>query len=186
MNNVEQILTLRDGCIEILNATKSFDQVAPDILEKLGKAFLCDWGTYWKVDSATLTLIPTTIWSLNPLTTKSLKKDTQNRHLSLSEGNAGHVWRSRTPIYTTDLIKDMCLPRSLDALEAGLQGGLWFALKTNHAVYGVLELLGKNLQPVTSETLLNIEILGLKLGEKIEKSLEKNPSLSSSNEILEG
>lgn len=170
LNNAEQILKLRDSCVDILNGAESFDQVASDILEELGKAFLCDWGTYWKVDPTTLTLIPAAIWSLSPLSTNRLIKDTQNRHLTLSEGNAGHVWRSKTPFYTTDLVKDMCLPRSLDALEAGLQGGLWFALKTEQVVYGVLELLGKNLPPITPEVLLNIEILGLKLGEKIEKS----------------
>jgi hypothetical protein len=62
----------------------------------------------------------------------------------------------------------MCLPRSLDAASEGLQGGVWFALKTEHAVYGVIELLGKNLPRGTDGLLGAVENLGIRLGRLIE------------------
>ena len=55
----------------------------------------------------------------------------------------------------------MCIPRSIDATNAGLTGGVWLALKTETAVYGVIKLLGKNLSPATEEVLLHIEALGI-------------------------
>jgi len=67
--------------------------------------------------------------------------------MSFREGTAGHVWRTRKPVRTTDIVHDMCLPRSLDAKEASLQGGVWFALKADDAAYGVKELLGRELLP---------------------------------------
>ena len=64
------------------------------------------------------------------------------RTLSLSEGTAGHVWRSRKPVWSVNLVQDMCFPRSVDAEGAGLHGGVWLAINTDTAVYGVIELLG--------------------------------------------
>ena len=60
--------------------------------------------------------------------------DTLPRQLSMSEGTAGHVWRSRKPVWTNSLMRDMCLARSTEATEAGLQGGLWFAIKNSTTV----------------------------------------------------
>jgi hypothetical protein len=108
-------------------------------------------------------------WTTNQFNAKKLKADTEHRSLSLSEGNAGHVWRSRKPIWTDDLIRDMCIPRSLDAESVGLHGGIWFALKTESAVYGVMELLGTNLPVADDEMLATIELLGINIGRSIEQ-----------------
>lgn len=85
-------------------------------------------------------LHPAAVWSESGVSADLLERDTHDRKLSLSEGTAGHVWRSRKPVWTTNIALDMCLPRSLDATSAGLHGGVWFALKTDAAVYGVIEL----------------------------------------------
>jgi hypothetical protein len=86
----------------------------------------------------------------------------------MSEGNAGHVWRTRTPIWTTNLVRDMCLPRSLEAREAGLVGGIWFAVKTDEAVYGVIELLGRQVAHPSEALMVEIEHLGIQLGRLFE------------------
>jgi hypothetical protein len=62
----------------------------------------------------------------------------------------------------------MCLPRSLDAQGAGLHGGIWFAIKTDAAVYGVVELLGTKIQEPNEELLVGIEAFGLRLGHLLE------------------
>ena len=82
------------------------------------------------------------------------------------------MWRSKKQIWTVDLIREMCIPRSLDATDAGLRGGIWFAMKTEHATYGVVELLGRDLPSPTAELLAGLEILGVRLGEAIENAEE--------------
>ena len=84
-------------------------------------------------------------WKANPRDVTALEQDTIDRRLTLSEGIAGHVCRGKKPVWTLDLMNDMCLPRSLLAQRGGLQGGLWFAIKTKQAVYGVMEILGANI-----------------------------------------
>ncbi len=138
------------------------------LIERIGRALDCDWGTLWKVDPETRQLCPLASWNSPAVKTAELERDTRSKSLSLSEGNAGHVWRSQKPIWTLDLIRDMCIPRSLDAVGSGLKGGVWFAIKTERAVYGVVELLGRRLPPPTAELLAGIEILGIRIGEAIE------------------
>jgi hypothetical protein len=86
---------------------------------------------------------------------------------------AGHVWASRKPVWTTDICRDMCIPRSLDAVEAGLQGGIWFAIKTESSVYAVVELLGDNLPNANEEALLGLEGFGIRLGKLVESIYHK-------------
>jgi hypothetical protein len=138
------------------------------LLKRLGVDLGCDWGTVWKVDTVHHQLCPFATWSSPSYEAPALMRDTRRRNLSLSEGNAGHVWRSQKPIWTVDLVRDMCIPRSLDAIDAGLRGGIWFAIKTERVTYGVIELLGHDLPPPTAELLAGVEILGIRLGEAVE------------------
>lgn len=140
------------------------------LLQTLGECIGCDWGTYWKVDSKLLGLTPAGLWHRKGIDTRTLELHTERRTLSMSEGTAGHVWRTKKPIWTVDLITDMCLPRSLDAQSAGLRGGIWFAVKTGTAVYGVIELLGSDIPPPSPELIDAIENLGLQIGRAVEQS----------------
>jgi hypothetical protein len=149
--------------------TKKINEAAPEILKILGTALDCSWGTYWMVDASLHVLLPLTTWSSPDVQAAELEQDTKSRTLTLSEGTAGHVWRSQKPIWTLDLAKDMCLPRSLDAGSAGLTSGVWFAIKNQKTVYAVVELLGKNLVSPTEELLAGIENLGIKLGHSLEE-----------------
>jgi hypothetical protein len=158
-----------ETAVKLIGSSESFGVVGPELLKLLGTSLQCNWGTLWKVDPAAHVLRPVATWSAPSIKAPELEKDTQGRALSLSEGTAGHVWRSRKPIWSVDLLSDMCLPRSLDAQHAGLQGGIWFPLKTETAVYGVFEFLGMSLPSPTEELLLGIESFGFKLGNQFEK-----------------
>jgi hypothetical protein len=156
-----------DNAVVLLHSSRSVEQSANELLELLAPAFDCEWGTFWKVDRTILRAIST--WSVPTVKATRLNADTRNRTISSSDGTAGHVWRSQKPIWTVDLTSDMCLPRSLEALDAGLHGGVWFALKTDRAVYGVIELLGKDLPRATDTLLVAVENLGIRLGHLIEE-----------------
>lgn len=151
-------------------------KAAEQVLEELCRSFNCQWGTYWQVSPELQQLRPFATWSEENLDFVALDRDTKNRTLSLSEGTAGHVWRSKKPVWTLDLTRDMCLPRSLDANQSGLTGGIWFALKTEDTMYGVIELLGQHLVPPTEELILGIESFGIHLGHLLqERSIQQHP-----------
>ena len=169
-------LTLQETfarAIERIDQNLGLAAVGPDLLAILARPFNCKWATHWKVDPKRGQLYPASIWQESAPTAR-LYGDTIKRQLSMSEGTAGHVWRSQKPIWTTNIVLDMCLPRSLDAQEADLHGGVWFALKTNTAVYGVIEMLGQKLDPANEEVLTMIELVGISMGLLIETAHMRN------------
>lgn len=166
---LQQLQNIFEQVASLLAQHSETEEIASELLRLLGKALGCDWGTYWEVDFRLGVLRPAATWHAKGISAPRLEKHTHSRTLTLSQGTAGHVWRSRKPIWTQDLILDMCLPRSLDADNAGLHGGVWFAVKTDRTVYGVFELLGRNLPPATEELLVGIEAFGMRLGNLLEE-----------------
>ncbi len=159
---------------QFIKTDSSFDIIALRVLEELGPSLECQWGTYWKVSAELQQLQPFVTWKAQNFTSLHLDRVTLERKLSLSEGTAGHVWRSRKPVWTLDLTKDMCLPRSLVADSSGLTGGVWFALQTEDTVFAVIELLGRHVVPPTKELILGIESFGMTLGHLLEERLESH------------
>lgn len=147
----------------LLKTDITTENFASQLLQELGSRLNCQWGTYWHV-TEDHHLQPLVLWTQHGFTAPKLEKDTKHRVLTISEGTAGHVWRSGKPIWTLDLIKDMCLPRSIDANSSGLTGGIWFAIKTDTSIYAVVELLGHYLVPPSTELITAIEEFGLLLG----------------------
>jgi len=142
--------------------------ITPAVLSQIAELFECQWATLWLVHPDRPLLHPDLVWNLEPSKVWHLTENTTLRTLSLSEGTAGHVWRSRKPIWTTNLARDMCLPRSLNAEEAGLRGGIWFAIQTESVVYGVIELLGIDIPPATPHMLQAVEDFGKAIGSAME------------------
>ena len=152
---------------EAMESSEDVDSVAPVLLEVIAKSFHCQWATYWKVDSDQRALRVSANWSENPKAVARLLLDTQTRVLTLSEGAAGHVWKSGKPVCTSDLIRDMCLPRSLDAKSAGLSGGIWFPVRAEQVTHGIIELLGKHSWPHDEQFLDQLVIIGGFIGEML-------------------
>jgi hypothetical protein len=165
---IEQLQTVFSRASNLLKASNNLEVVGEQLIALLGETLGCEWGTFWKVDPQFQKLKPIASWSSQALHADRLAAVTKDRTLSLSEGTAGHVWRGRKPVWTLDLVRDMCLPRSLHAQSAGLHGGIWFAIKTDAAVYGIVELLGRTIPPPNPELLLEVEALGIRLGHVLE------------------
>ncbi len=172
---------------QLLRSHPNFEQATQRILEELGRALHCQWGTYWKASTDMRELSPFATWEESGFNALELNRDTKTRILSLSEGMAGHVLRSKKPVWTLNLNQDMCLPRSLDADKYGLTGGIWFALKTEDSVYAVIELLGHDVTPPAQELILGIESFGIHLGYLLKNRLSgslQNTFLENSNQLM--
>ena len=168
LDNLEKCFSKAEDLLR--NSAGSIEASAAELLELLGLAFECDWGTFWKVDEELHVLRPVFTWSRLGVVTVALDRDTRGRSLSLSEGTAGHVWRSRKPLWSCDILSDLCLPRSLDAHAAGLHGGIWFAVKVENIVFGIFEFLGISLLPASEELLIGLEAFGIRIGHQVEKN----------------
>lgn len=152
--------------IEVLRAAKDAEAIVQPVLELLAQAACSERATYWNVDIALLRLRVIASWSaLGP---NALTREDEARHRTawFSQGNASHVWRSRKPLWTTSLVLDTALP---GFAGSGLRAGVWFAVKSDTSVYGVIELLGRALEPKTPDNLVIVERLGCRLGHTLEE-----------------
>jgi GAF domain len=157
---------LSESLSQISECTHEIDTNAA-MLGTLARYFGAKWATFWKVDSHARTLRTSTTWCEEPALFKSLLRDAATRVLALREGAAGHVWHSGNPISTSDLIRDMCLPRSLYANHAGCTSGIWFPIRANATTYGVIELLGKRSWPNNQQFLDLLAALGDLIGKSL-------------------
>ena len=162
--------------IELLRGASQLEDVAQAVLERLAKAAGCEWAAYWAVDPQSRTLRPVASWSGLGHEGELFDRDARARIPFTSQGNATKVWRSRKPIWTTNLVLDMGLPRSLRATQVGLRAGMWFAVKTDTTIYGVVELLTRVQPVITVETLIAVERVGSRLGYVIEELRSVRPS----------
>lgn len=166
-----------DTLVELADKSLGGTEIPSNLLAGIARAFSCQWATFWEVSSTDGLLCPAKLWNEDGVSARQLEQDTSSRKLTMSEGTAGHVWRTQRPVWTADIVKDMCLPRSLHAKSAGLEGGVWFALKTDDGVYGVIELLGRDPLPATEEALIVVEQFGISLGRIIEsRRFSSNPT----------
>jgi len=162
--------------IELLRGASQLEDVAEAVLERLARAARCEWAAYWVVDPQARALRAVASWSGLGPQGQPFDRETRVCIPFTNQGNAAKVWRSRKPIWTTNLVPDMGLPRSLRAAAAGLRGGIWFAVKTDTALYGVVELLARELPSITTETLVAIERVGSRLGYVIEERRSERQS----------
>jgi hypothetical protein len=85
-----------------------------------------------------------------------------------SFGNAAIAWCGRKPVWSTGLAPDRRPSQSGDSAETGQHARVWFALKTDIAVYGVIELLGAVFESQPPDNLIGLERLGFRLGLALE------------------
>jgi hypothetical protein len=152
--------------IEMFRAAKQLEELSPAVLELLAQAAESERATYWTVDAALRRLRAAASWSAIVNDGSAHEAETRQRTASLGMSNAGHVWRSRKPLWSSSVVLDPMLP---PALGTGLRGGVWFAVKSDTSMYGVIELLGRALEPNTPDNLFIIERLGVRLGHVLEE-----------------
>lgn len=162
-----QLDSAADRAIEALRASMPMEEIARAVLDLLAPAASSHRATYWVIDTERQRLRPIAAW--NASASPPAGPDVRHRPLSLSLSNAGHVWRSRKPLWSTSLLLDVSLPTAGDGADAGLHGGVWFALKSDTAMYAVIELVGRAFEPKTPENLTELERLGFRLGYALEE-----------------
>jgi hypothetical protein len=149
-------------------ASADFNSLAFLMTQELCEWLHCEWGTFWQVDSGGSVLNPVASWREPSLPADKLLANTKRKRLQIDEGNAGIVWRTGQPKCVDNLVLEMCLPRSLEASEAGLRGGIWIPVRRKKAMLGVIEILGKHYWTNSEEFLHELKKIGIAVGEALE------------------
>lgn len=163
--------------ISVLRPSSQQVEIAQTVLHLLARASLCQWGAYWTLDAVPGSLRPIAIWSTSTLEALPLGCDLRHRPLSMSLAKARQVWRSRIPLWSTRSVLNVRLRRPRHLAEADLQAAVWFAVQTDAAVYGVIELRGQAAESKAPASLAAFERLGFRLGSAVEEVLDAHTVL---------
>lgn len=77
------------------------------------------------------------------------------------------VRKTRKTVWSCNIVRDVCLPCSIDATSVGMRAGIWFPVTADQRVFGVCELLARQLDPPNDAVIANVERLGQTLGTAI-------------------
>lgn len=166
MNNESEIARLVAGTGLLFTQRGELDTIGRHFLRNVSIALGCQYATYWQVEGPILRAAIN--WHDNSVNPEALQNDNRFRTLPSSGGTATHVRRTGIPIWTHDLARDMCSPRSFEAQEAGLTAGIWIPLKAQGQVVAVLELLSRQLcETPMQDRLDKLAWLGEELGKQI-------------------
>lgn len=167
-----QLESAAQRAIEWIRAPKPMEEVAPAVLAGLAQGAGSLWAAQWVIDTAGQKLRPLATWSGCDSATPLFGRDAWL--LSLGFSHAAVVWCGRKPVWSTTAVPASLLPSEVST-SPGLYGAVWFALKTDTAVYGVIELLGRASESKPpEETLRCLERLGFRLGLALEESLHRH------------
>lgn len=155
--------------VDYLATSVDSSRMTPQVLALTANTFECQWAAYWRVQPDADRLYADVIWKHGLLDTSQLDLDTSGRSLTRSEGAAGAAWSRHKPVWTSNLGLQMGVPRSLAAQGVGFSGGLWIPLQFDTTVYGVIELLGLDLPPLSKEALELVELFGRSMGGLLER-----------------
>jgi hypothetical protein len=152
--------------IKLLRVAHEETAILELLLEILGRAAESPRATYWSLDLARIRLRPIATWS-------AVAPDAAAPHRGLRyltalrcRTNAARVWRSRKPLWSNSIVLETDAPPP-GADELG--SGVWFAVKSDTFVYGVIELLCRTLEQRAPDNLVMLERLGFRLGQALEE-----------------
>lgn len=138
-----------------------------DLLAKFAQAMGGTWCAYWLVDEASTLLRFSQDWCSAEFNRAVLDDQIQKRTFSPGEGMPGTVWRTKKAAWSRDIVKDMMLPRSLRALDAGLETGVWIPIINQGKIIGIVEILGCRIDILVNELSDILQTMGQEIGERI-------------------
>lgn len=151
----------------VLDSSVRDTVVTSIVLEQLVKGLGGVWGAYWYVDEASELLRFSQSWHTPEFNPATLDEHIQKRTFTSGEGMPGTVWRTRKAEWSRDIVKDMMLPRSLKALNAGLEAGMWIPIVNINGIFGVVEILGCRNDLLTNGLAQFLQTIGEEIGDHI-------------------
>jgi hypothetical protein len=152
--------------IEMARVVREEAAIVDPALHVMARAAGSERAAYWVLDLARVELRVIASWS-----SVALRPSTPHRGLRYSTAlrcrvNAAHVWRSRKPFWSGSIVLDT---NDAQRHATVFGSGVWFAVKSDTFVYGVIELLGRALEQRAPDNLFVLERLGFRLGQAFEE-----------------
>ena len=154
--------------VRVLAEAEGLDDAIPKILKILGEGLGWSLGAFWTVDEEAGVLRCHTFWHSPDATPGGFESACRRSSFRLGAGLPGHVWAKDTSVWVEDVLTEDIFLRKEDAAEEGLHGALAFPVRGG-TVFGVIELLRREVSPLDEELLRTATLIGNQIGQFVER-----------------
>lgn len=165
-DRTERHLTMHHKVARILAEAESFAVAAPAILETIGCELGFDDGSLWRLSTDEQALICSARWCRPGRATDFSHR---RERLGCGQGLPGKVWDSGQPVWISDCLSEMDIPRRAEMAAEGLNTMLGFPIVLQGKVLGVFELFDREVLEPDPELIRNLASLGSQIGQFIKR-----------------
>ncbi|MBI3844834.1 MAG: PAS domain S-box protein [Planctomycetes bacterium] len=153
----------------ILAESKMLGEVTPRLLKSLCEVLGWDVGCWWSVDAASNVLRRDETCVVPALADMTLDSFSRDRSVAPEFGLASHVWKNGVPHCISDIANDPDF--EVDSLLArnGFCAAIAFPVVSGRVIYGVVELLSRNVQSADAALLELMGAIGAQVGQFIDR-----------------
>ena len=167
----EQRLLAQHTVTQILAAAASLQEATPRILRAICENLIWDMGALWTVDKEAGVLRCVEVWHEKSIEVPEFEAKTRATTFKPGIGLPGAVWRSRKPIYLSDLStkESATFPRAPIAAREGLHAAFAFPILLSGEVLGVIDFFSREIREPDQDLLDMMITVGSQIGQFIER-----------------
>jgi two-component system sensor histidine kinase/response regulator len=153
-----------------LAESSSFAEAAPRILRAIGETLEWEYASLWRVDAAAGLLRCVETWQRPGTSLSELEAASRRLALAPGEGLPGRVWATRRPIFVSERdVDDERYPRAAAARGAGMRGAVGAPILLGDEVFGVFDLIRREVAHPDQELLEMLATIGSQIGQFAER-----------------
>lgn len=168
----------------VLAASSTLEQAMPAALAAIGEACGFQAGALWRQDGEGSALRCEIFWSAEEDGMGEFERETRGLELAPGEDLPGVALADRAATWVRKLAYDPDFSRAAAAADAGLESALAAPLVRDQKVLGVLELLTRDQQPPTPETLDALAVITSHLAEFTARTEAERQAEQAKDEFL--
>jgi PAS domain S-box-containing protein len=151
----------------ILAEEGSFEEAAAGVLKAVGENLGWQVAALWTIVEETLCCIE--VWHRPNAAANGFAKARLRASLVCGEGLPGSAWAENRPVWTGGSPQDKKFGGDADSPEDGLRGALAFPITGSGGSYGIIELLGGEVEHPDVELLYTLGLIGRRIGQFVDR-----------------
>jgi PAS domain S-box-containing protein len=166
----EQRLALQYSISRILADSDTIPQASQRVLEAIGESLGWEIGAFWTMEPGRRRITCCELWTAPGRSAPALREAAERVFFEVDEGGPGRVWKSKKPIWISDLQRDPNFPRKDAAREDGMRSYFSFPIMIQNDVVRTVEFFSASSRQRSAEILELMTSIGTQMGQFIEQT----------------
>ncbi|HVQ39447.1 MAG TPA: PAS domain S-box protein, partial [Pyrinomonadaceae bacterium] len=165
----ERRLALQYAVTKILSESRDLIDCGKAILRAACGCLDWEVGALWQVDAPAGVMRNLDLCHVNSRATPQFDQLTRALTFEKGRGLPGRIWETGKPTWIDNITADSNFPRSVTAVQEGLQGAFGFPILLGREVWGVIEFFSMEIREPDNELLQLVAGIGGQIGQFFER-----------------